>query len=64
MANKNTKLKVQDTQVVDETELFKRISSIIENRKLNAAVYANREVRRHFLPKLSTQGASMHPEIY
>ena len=31
-------------ELVDENQLFERVSSIIENRKINAAAYANREV--------------------
>ena len=44
MANKNKKVNIQNITFVDEEQLFERVASIIEGRKLNAAIYANREV--------------------
>ena len=44
MINSNMKPSVQDSRFIDEAQLFLRIASIIEDRKLNAAVYGNREI--------------------
>ena len=40
MAKKKQELSVQ----IDEAALFRRISEIIENRKIRAGAYANREI--------------------
>ncbi|MDR3002339.1 MAG: PDDEXK nuclease domain-containing protein [Fibromonadaceae bacterium] len=43
MKKKNV-LKAQETELINETAVFKRVSSIIENRKYRAAMHANSEV--------------------
>jgi hypothetical protein len=42
-AGTDNTLSVQNSGLVDENQLFERVASIIENRKWNAAAYANRE---------------------
>jgi len=45
---KKAAIKPNFTNTINETILFQQISKIIENRKSNAAAYANREVNLMF----------------
>ena len=44
MAKNSLKSYAQNAGLIDEKQLFERVASIIENRKTNAAAYANREI--------------------